>query len=1004
MKFKKMIVVSFILLAILTIGAVSASSDIDSISQDSTDASSLLNTNDGDVVDDECIFYSEGPINLDDADADEQMVIVAQFSCNTGGNLTISDINDYEIFRRDVGQVEEDYEYRITYGEIKNINYLTTPDNVLFLRFLNSEGIQSGYGTFCVQNDESGFAFYPINPVSEDYVVEFFDANVADHDDVVAVPINQECFGNVSQFIIGIYIEGQDIMTEWDVEDVSIKDGAYCWNTTDLGIDDIMYDISGSFVTCDIVVVRFDKGDEHAYSCNGEITVVNTPFINDEDVSLADSQPAIVFTYFPQCDDIFTVSIKKDGAFFANRTFKISKMDQYKGEDNSYYLYLEDLGITKLGEYEVSVIFNNVQPYGNQKIYTNAFNVVGVTTDTALSAVYNAASNNLVATLINKDTGKPIKDASVEFEINGNYKTSQTNSDGQAILSTKNLAPGTYTAHVSYKGTTEYKPSNTTVDFTVKTSTSISAFYDVGAKELVATLTNDVTRQPILGATIGFKINGKTYTVKTDNSGQSKLSVADLPLGTYTATISYGGNTKYNPSSADLEVPIKADTSINVEYNSKDKQLVATLTNDATGQPIKGATVAVVLNNVRNNLKTDNNGQVKVSTNNLAPDVYPATVSYAGNAKYNSTKTTLDVVIDVKTSISASYKDGILTATLTNQANGKGINGADLLVNFGNVKYTVKTNSNGQANVSTRDLAPGAYTATVSYNAAGSTSTTSIPIQVKIDAYFIVEDISTEYNTNAELTATLVNYATGNGIVGATVGFKVNGKSYTVKTDSNGQAKINLSGLNPGTYDAVVSYNGNTKYNPAKETFNVVVNKITTGISVVYDSQTNEIVATLINEVTGATVKGGTIGIFLNNVKNIIVTDMNGQSRLSLGNVDPNTFTAYVSYAGNTKYLGSSRTITPVENKIESYISTVYNKETDEVVATLINKATGKGIVGGTVSIVVNNARNNIKTDSNGQAKVSIADLNPNVFSVASSYAGNSKYTATSETKSFVKV
>ncbi|MGX8694591.1 MAG: hypothetical protein ACSW71_06780, partial [Methanobrevibacter sp.] len=201
-----------------------------------------------------------------------------------------------------------------------------------------------------------------------------------------------------------------------------------------------------------------------------------------------------------------------------------------------------------------------------------------------------------------------------------------------------------------------------------------------------------------------------------------------------------------------------------------------------------------------------------------------------------------------------------------------------------------------------------------------------------------------------------------------------------------------------------VTYNGNSKYNPAKATFNVIVNKITTSFELYYDSQTNEVVATLINGATGKGVYGGTVGIFLNNVKNIIITDKNGQVRLSLGSADPNTFTAYASYAGNTKYFASGATISPLESKTTSFISTVYDKQNAEIVTTLTNTATGKGIVGATVGVVINNAKNILRTDSAGQVIISAAGFDSGIYSISSSYSGNSKYTSTSATISqFIK-
>ena len=345
----------------------------------------------------------------------------------------------------------------------------------------------------------------------------------------------------------------------------------------------------------------------------------------------------------------------------------------------------------------------------------------------------------------------------------------------------------------------------------------------------------------------------------------------------------------------------------------------------------------------------------------------------------------------------------ILVATLTNDE-GDVIGNADVIFDVDGVNLTVKTNSAGQAKVSASDLAPGTYTANISYN--GNTmyapSETSIDFTVKADTQFVAEDIFAEYG-DVELSAVLVNNATGKAVKGATVVFKVNGKSYKAKTDKSGQAKVTVSGLAANAYEVVVSYNGNSKYNAGSGTFDVVVNKITTHIEAYYDSETNEIVATLINDYTGQGVKGGTVGFVINKVKTIVKTDANGMAKLSLEAVDLTTFKVSVSYAGNTKYFGSVRAVFGADNKTATYISAGYDNQTDEIVATLINSATGQVVKGGTVGIVINGAKNIIKTDTNGQARVSIADFPADIYTIVSSYSGNTKYSGTSETISLVR-
>ena len=65
------------------------------------------------------------------------------------------------------------------------------------------------------------------------------------------------------------------------------------------------------------------------------------------------------------------------------------------------------------------------------------------------------------------------------------------------------------------------------------------------------------------------------------------------------------------------------------------------MTNNATGQPIKGFTLRVKVNRVTHKLVTDVDGQVSVSTADLAPGNYTVTVTFKGGTKYYPTTETL---------------------------------------------------------------------------------------------------------------------------------------------------------------------------------------------------------------------------------------------------------------------------------------------------------------------------------------------------------------------------
>ena len=75
-------------------------------------------------------------------------------------------------------------------------------------------------------------------------------------------------------------------------------------------------------------------------------------------------------------------------------------------------------------------------------------------------------------------------------------------------------------------------------------------------KQVVGTLTNADTGKVIVNAKVKIEINGELTTVKSNSKGQVTVSTEDLTAGTYTAIISYQGNTKYNPASTVVSVDV----------------------------------------------------------------------------------------------------------------------------------------------------------------------------------------------------------------------------------------------------------------------------------------------------------------------------------------------------------------------------------------------------------------------------------------------------------------
>ena len=120
----------------------------------------------------------------------------------------------------------------------------------------------------------------------------------------------------------------------------------------------------------------------------------------------------------------------------------------------------------------------------------------------------------------------------------------------------------------------------------------------------------------------------------------------------------------------------------------------------------------------------------------------------------------------------------------------------------------------------------GTYTATISYKGSGNykaASTTAKVTVTKAATIITAPDVTVAYNDpNGKLVSTIVNEH-GKPLV-VTMNVNLNGKTYSVKSDSNGQISVPTADLAPGTYTAAISYKGSSNYKASSATANIQVN------------------------------------------------------------------------------------------------------------------------------------------------------------------------------------
>ncbi len=185
----------------------------------------------------------------------------------------------------------------------------------------------------------------------------------------------------------------------------------------------------------------------------------------------------------------------------------------------------------------------------------------------------------------------------------------------------------------------------------------------------------------------------------TFNNNQADIEGSAMYCGVAKYCI-FNNNTYYNTTIFKYETVILAP-SITAAYNSG-KYFVATL-KDENGNPIKNTDVQIKFNGKTQTQKSDKNGQVKLTTNGLAPKTYTASIAFKGNDNYTSSSASSKIVVKKATpKITAkakTFKKSVKTKkyTMTLKANSKALKNKYVYLKVNGKTFMAKTNAKGQA-------------------------------------------------------------------------------------------------------------------------------------------------------------------------------------------------------------------------------------------------------------------------------------------------------------------
>ena len=239
------------------------------------------------------------------------------------------------------------------------------------------------------------------------------------------------------------------------------------------------------------------------------------------------------------------------------------------GEDGTLSIALSDL-TDATGKLNIAVTFEETDDYKGSTGSASAVLVVKTVTEkidpvaTSITASDITATAKIAKTLsitLKDANGNALANKAVKVTVNGKTSTVTTDKNGVAKVTVNYAKAGTYYYTFTYLGDNDYKASMKAVKVTVNKQATKATFakktFKVKATKKISFTLKDSKGKAIAKKKITFKVNGKTYTAKTNSKGVATVKIVIKKKGKYTATAKFAGDTTYKAISKKGTITIK---------------------------------------------------------------------------------------------------------------------------------------------------------------------------------------------------------------------------------------------------------------------------------------------------------------------------------------------------------------------------------------------------------------------------------------------------------------
>ena len=321
------------------------------------------------------------------------------------------------------------------------------------------------------------------------------------------------------------------------------------------------------------------------------------------------------------------------------------------------------------------------------------------------------------------------------------------------------------------------------------------------------------------------------------------------------------------------------------------------------------------------------------------------------------------------------YSDGSKFTVHLKDKNKKAISNAKIKITICGKTYTHVTDKKGSTSLNI-NLKSGKYSVLTNFDGTDKYEKQSAKNTVLVKSTIKCGDFKKIYKNPGSYTSTFYDKK-GNLLKNTPVKLKLNSKTYSVKTDNNGIAKLNIN-LKPGKYSI-------TSINP--KTLEMLTKTITITPLIIenrdlskYYKNTKEFSVKIITPYGKSQGSGKQVIFTINGANYKKITDKNGYAKINV-NLNPGTYTIKTAYDSCTvtnkiqiKSLIESKDLTMNQDSGQKFSVKVYNSQgkvapNQKVVMKIVGKSYTR------------------TTNSNGIASLAI-NLEPGTYNIVTEYGG----------------